>query len=136
MVDPADVVTHLTAELESLRAESSRQSLEAEAALHELGIKLSGVETLLEVERTAGKESIAREELERKKVGELEAALLKEKAAGSRVQEEYGERSKKETELEREKRELVVVYERSEADKSILEGESSLPAPRCWFRGR
>lgn len=112
------------AELESLKATSTRQSIQAEQALHDLSTKLSAVESQLAVEQERSRLAAEAQEREKTRAAELEQQLARERE-DRRVEATGGEQKRrKEEQLEREKRELLSVYERSEADKAALEGES------------
>lgn len=122
---PTTAVAQLTTELETLRSESTRQSIQAEEALHELAGKLATAEQLLEQERLEKVNATAGEERERRKVLVLQHEVEEGKRAIAGRSQEEKERGKKAEQLEREKRELLEVYERTEGDKRQLEGELS-----------
>jgi TolA-binding protein len=123
-------LTTLQAELESLRSDSTRQSIEAEEALHDLAAKLASVEQLLEQEKVQNQSITQREEQERKRATELEEQLTLEREKHKGAGDEELQRRNKEQELIKDKRELLEVLDREQADKKQLEGESQ-PASPC-----
>lgn len=116
-------VEQLTVELDALRSASTRQSIEAEEALHDLASELSTLKSQLEDERTAHLTIQEQEKALQTRISELEASVEREKNEKKRDVSGEAERKVREEELEKEKRELLSAYERSEADKIVLEGE-------------
>lgn len=122
--DTTALVEQLRAEVDTLRALATRQSIQADSTLHDLEYKLSNVEAQLQVEKVAVATAKANEEAERSRARELEEALRREREERARGEDGEHERREKEESLEREKRELLLLYERSETEKQTLQGES------------
>lgn len=117
-------VEQLTVELDALRSASTRQSIEADEALHDLASELSTLKSQLEDERSAHQTCQEQEKVLQTRISELEVSVEREKNEKKRDVSGEAERKVREEELGKEKRELLSAYERSEADKIVLEGES------------
>ena len=122
---PADAQSALQAQLDALRAEHTRAQLEADQSLHDLASRLSATESDLaraneathQAQRDA-QEQRARADEAARRVGEAE-----DRARGDGQGRD--ELLKKVDEVEREKRDLLAVIDREQADKRSLEGASS-----------
>jgi len=122
---PADAQSALQAQLDALRAEHTRAQLEADQSLHDLAARLSATESDLaraneathQAQRDA-QEQRARADEAARRVGEAE-----DRARGDGQGRD--ELLKKVDEVEREKRDLLAVIDREQADKRSLEGASS-----------
>lgn len=124
--DAAQQLATLTAALEETKAAATRERIESETALHELAGKLAAAEQQLEQERLVAQQAAQREAQEKQQVVGLEEQLRQEKERQAGQGKDDEERRRREEQLVREKRDLMDVYERSEADKKQLEGESAL----------
>lgn len=124
--DPTQQLATLAAELESSKATATRQAIEAEEALHDLAGKLATAEQQLEQERMQALEASAREEQQKQRVVGLEEQLKQERERQAGQGKDDEDRRRREEQLTREKRDLMDVYERSEADKKQLDGEQRL----------
>lgn len=115
-------VEGLTAELESIRANSTRESLQAEEALHELTNQCTDLRQQLSVREAA--EEAARAELrsENAKCQRLQQELAKERESRTGDVAMREKLSEVEERAEKEKRDLLQVVERANADKEALQG--------------
>lgn len=113
----------LNAELESLRAQSSRQAIDAEEALHQLTNKLSDLESQLAESKLNAQVLIQNEAVQLERVKELDALLVKEKNNNKVVLSSGMEAKQREEELERSTRDLIDACTRAEEEKVVLEGE-------------
>lgn len=118
---PADV--SLQHELEQLRAESTRQQLEAEQALHDLTGQLSALEAQVNEEKQRANQASAEAERERVHRGELESQLNQLRSAGEQQVRLTQQRQRDQEDHEKEKRELLQVVERAQQDNHALQGE-------------
>lgn len=112
----------LIAELESLRAESSRQAIDAEEALHQLTNKLSDLESQLVESRLNEQVSMENVRVESERVKQLDALLVEEKNNSKAIESGGIEAKKRQEELERSTRDLVDACTRAEEEKATLEG--------------
>lgn len=119
----------LQLELEQVRAASTRQQLESEQALHDLGIQLSALEAQYNVEKQKATEAAATAEQERQKAAALEQQLDALKRSGDEQAKSSEQRRREKEEHEKEKRELLQVVERAQQDNQQLQGER-----RCLSR--
>ena len=134
--DPTQQLAALRAELEASESNRTLQTIESEQLLHDLAGKLATAERQLEQERLAVQQATAREQQEKERVVGLEEQLKQERERQAGHSKDDEERRHREEQLAREKRDLMDVYERSEADKKQLDGEShslSVQAHRSWL---
>lgn len=118
----------LSRELDDLRASSTRAAIEAEDALHDLTAQLAQRDTELEHERGLVTVAEASRAAEHARYEQLEAELAHERAAKTGDAALHVALRAAQAQTEQEKRELLVVTERSEAEKEALQGT----ALRCW----
>lgn len=116
----------LQQQLESLRAEATRQQLESEQALHDLSSKLSAAEQDLSAVRDelASAKTQAEQERVRREEAERRVAQQDERRKGDLGVAE--EARKKLEQCEREKRELVEAVEKEQRERASVEGASRI----------
>jgi len=125
---PADAAP-VQAQLEALRAEHTRAQLEADQSLHDLASRLSATEADLASAREAAQiaERAAQEQRARADEAERRVSEVGEQRKGDDQGRE--EAARRIEEVEREKRDLLAVIDREQADKRSLEGASPLVSP-------
>ncbi|PRQ70676.1 hypothetical protein AAT19DRAFT_10833 [Rhodotorula toruloides] len=111
----------LQQQLESLRAESTRQQLESEQALHDLSSKLSAAEQDLSAVRDelASAKTQAEQERARREEAERRVAQQDERRKGDQGVEEEARR--KLEQCEREKRDLMEAVEKEQRERASVE---------------
>lgn len=90
---------------------------------------MASVEHLLEQEKVQNQSVSQREEQERERAQGLEGQLRVERERQKGAGDEEQQRRNKEQDLIKDKRELLEVLDREQADKKQLEGESCLAWP-------
>ena len=121
-------VEGLTAELESNRAHSTRQALEAEEALYELTNQLTDLQRRLDGEQAAKQAALEQSRAGQVKAQELHGELLKERESRTGDAALRDKLAQVQEQSEKEKRELLQVVERANTDKEALQGTSSYSA--------
>lgn len=111
-----------SSDLELVRANANRQLLESEQALHDLNQRLLTAEATVAELTTLNDNTAARERGALEKIQELETSLNQERESRNGTDNVKEALQRMSEESEREKRELLQVIERTQSDKSIVEG--------------
>lgn len=114
----------LTAELDSIRATSTLQALQAEESLHELTNQCANLQQQVDVERTAREAAAEELRAETAKCQQMQGELLKEREGRTGDASLRAKLSEVEERADKEKRDLLEVLERANTDKEALQGTS------------
>lgn len=128
----ANGTSALQHELEQLRAQSTRQQLEAEQALHDLTGQLTTLEGQLNEEKQRADQANVVAEQERAKCVGLESQLEQLKQNGDEQAQLTRQRQHDQEQHDKEKRELLQVVERAQQDNQALQGEHAYLQARSY----
>lgn len=123
---PAALAADLQQQLDSARAESARQQLEAEQTLHDLTAKLSTAEQAVQATQQSLIAVQGQLEQEREKRVEAErmAVQVEEGRKGDSAKDD--DYRKKLEQADKEKRDLLEALEREQRERASVEGVCSL----------
>ncbi|KAK4056430.1 Protein mlp1 [Microbotryomycetes sp. JL221] len=127
----AQRIAALEAERDAAIASTTRQQIEAEQALHDLTTRLTQTEQQLDQQKKQDDERTRAEQQLHDRVKALESELEQERARKQSSLTNDEQHKKQVEQLEKDKRDLLDVYERAEADKKSL--DESLTSVRSLY---
>ncbi|KAM0789729.1 hypothetical protein ACM66B_006586 [Microbotryomycetes sp. NB124-2] len=129
--DASARIAELEAERDAAQAMATRQQIEAEQALHDLTTQLTDVQRQLESERQAKASEQQAHAQVRDKVAALERQLEQQQARQREAGNTDEQHKKQVEQLEKEKRDLLDVYERAQTDKQALDDALKAAKATC-----